>query len=80
MVVLYGGAFITEVLNDQAKNSKSLKWVHSMSAGIDGYVAAREFADSNIILTNVKGAFSAVLAEFVALGMLYHAKKIPSFL
>ena len=50
-----------------------------MSAGIDGYVSAQDFADSNIILTNVKGAFSDVLGEFVALGMLYHAKKIPSF-
>ena len=80
MVVLYGGAFIAQVLNDQAKNSKCLKWVHSMSAGIDGYVAAKDFAASNITLTNVKGAFSAVLGEFVALGMLYHAKKIPSFL
>ena len=80
MIVLYGGVFITQVLNDQAKNSKNLKWVHSMSAGIDSYVAAQDFATSNITLTNVKGAFSDVLGEFVALGMLYHAKKMPSFL
>lgn len=40
---------------------------------------AQHFVDSDIPLTNVKGAFSAVLGEFVALGMLYHAKKIPSF-
>lgn len=51
-----------------------------MSAGIDGYVSAKEFVNSDIKLTNVKGAFSAVLGEFVALGMLYHAKKMPSFL
>lgn len=55
-------------------------WVHSMSAGIDGYLAAKDFTQSSITLTNVKGAFSAVLGEFVALGMLYHAKKMPSFL
>lgn len=44
MIVMFGGAFVAQVLNDQALNSKSLQWVHSMSAGIDGYVAAKDFA------------------------------------
>jgi phosphoglycerate dehydrogenase-like enzyme len=79
MVVLYGGPFMQQLLNDQVANNKRLKWVHSLSAGIDAYVTAKDFVESPIPLTNVKGAFSAVLGEFVALGMLFHAKKIPSF-
>ena len=36
--------------------------------------------ESEIALTNVKGAFSQSLAEFVALGMLYHSKKVEQFM
>lgn len=79
MVVQFGGDFMKHLLNDQTNNNKNLKWVHSLSAGIDAYVPARDFVNSDIPLTNVKGAFSAVLGEFVALGMLFHAKKIPFF-
>lgn len=50
-----------------------------MSAGIDGCIAAKDFVNSSVILTNGKGAFSGVLGEFVVLGMLFFAKKIPSF-
>ena len=61
-------------------NSKSLKWVHSLSAGVDGYVAKKAFRDSPIPLYNAKGAFSAVLGEFVALGVLYHTKHVERFM
>ena len=71
---------MTPFLDDQATKNKNLKWVHSLTAGVDGYLNAKDFVNSSIPLTNVKGAFSAVLGEFVALGMLFHSKKIPSFL
>ena len=57
-----------------------MRWVHSLSAGLDNYVCAKDFCNSDVILTNVKGAFSAVLGEFIALGMLYHTKKLESFM
>ena len=80
LVVLSGGPFMTFLLNDQANNNKKLKWVHSLSAGIDAYVKSEDFVNSNIPLTNAKGAFSAALAEYIALGMLYFAKNVPHFL
>ena len=44
-------------------------------------MAAKDFINADHIpLTNVKGAYSAVLGEFIALGMLYHAKKLESFI
>jgi phosphoglycerate dehydrogenase-like enzyme len=56
-----------------------LKWVHTLSAGIDGFVAVEEFKNSPIPLTNAKGAFSSILGEFIALGVLYHTKHLERF-
>ena len=54
--------------------------MHSLSAGIDGYVACKTFVESDVPLTNAKGAYSAVLGEFIALGMLYHTKNLENFM
>lgn len=54
--------------------------MHSISAGIDGYVAKPAFKASPIPLTNARGAYSAVLGEFIALGMLYHTKHVERFM
>ena len=79
-VVMLGTTISGPVLKDQSIHSKQLKWVHSLSAGIDGYVAVPEFRDSEIPLTNAKGAFSTILGEFVALGVLYHTKHLERFM
>jgi len=60
--------------------NKNLKWVHSISAGIDGYVAVKSFKDSPIPLTNAKGAYSEILGEHIALGVLYHSKHLERFM
>ena len=54
--------------------------MHALTAGIDNYVVAEDFRASPIPLTNVKGAFSHVLGEFIALGMLYHSKHVETFM
>jgi phosphoglycerate dehydrogenase-like enzyme len=74
LLVWFGGVFIQDVLNDQALNSKRLRWVQAATAGLDNYVTAKNFQSSDIILTNSKGMFSRALAEFVAMGMLFHTK------
>ena len=52
-----------------------------MLAGLDSVTGAKDFVNADhISLTNVKGAYSAVLGEFVAMGMLYHTKKVESFM
>jgi len=73
------GSIGPAVIDDQAKNSKNLKWVHSVSAGIDGIVSSEAFRKSSIPLTNAKGAYSHVLGEFIALGVLYHTKHVERF-
>ena len=39
VVVQLGTTVSGPVLKDQVVNNPNLKWVHSLSAGIDGYVA-----------------------------------------
>jgi hypothetical protein len=46
LVVQFGGPFMHQVLNAQALESKRLKWVHSLTAGIDAYVPATDFVKS----------------------------------
>ena len=76
-LVVFWGPAVHHVINDQAKHSSSLKFVQALSAGIEAYLQAEDFASNESIpLHNVRGAFSHVLAEFVALGMLYHAKHV----
>ena len=55
VVVQLGTTCAGGVLKDQTLNNNSLKWVHSLSVGIDGYVAIPEFRESPIPLTNAKG-------------------------
>lgn len=74
------GPIAPSVLDDQTVNNKNLKWVHSLSAGIDGYVAKEAVKNSPIPLCNAKGAYSDVLGEFIMLGVLYHSKLIEKFM
>ena len=80
IVVQLGTTCAGPVIKAQLAENANLKWVHSLSSGIDGYVAVEEFRDSDIPLTNAKGAFSTILGEFVALGVLFHTKHLHRFM
>lgn len=80
MIAVQMGTIAPEILDDQVQKSKKLAWVHSISAGIDGYVSKPAFANSDIPLTNARGAYSEILGEFIALGMLYHTKNLERFM
>ena len=76
---LGGGA--SEILEDQAVINKNLKWVQGLSVGIDAYLTSKKIKeDPKIPLTNIKGAYSSVLAEYIALGVLFHAKHVGRFM
>jgi len=55
---------------------KELRWVHSVAAGVD-HILFPAFAESEVVLTNGRGAFKRSLAEFVIAGALYFAKDLP---
>ena len=71
--------FAKSLVEDQVENSKCFKYMHSLSVGCDEYCSVQKFRESSIPLTNARGAFSDVLAEYVLTGMLYFSKHIESF-
>ena len=69
--------FIPKLLN----HYKNLKWVHSMFAGVDKFLAQKEIFDNNeITLTNARGAFAGPLAEYTILAMLHFNYNVPTYM
>lgn len=62
-----------EMLRAALSANPKLRWIHSRSAGLDN-IWFPELVDSEIVLTNGRGVFSASLGEFVLAGILYFAK------
>src|SRR5215467_2697694 len=61
------------VLRDLFLTSRRLRWIHSRSAGLEQALFS-ELIDSEVILTNGSGVFSASLGEFAVAAILYFAK------
>lgn len=54
------------------------RWVHGFYAGIDAIANfAQRLADSNVPLTNGRGAFSSSLAEYAMAAALHFNKQVP---
>jgi phosphoglycerate dehydrogenase-like enzyme len=68
-----------ELLRALLPNCKNLRWVHSMSAGLDKLLFP-ELVESDVLLTNGSGVFSASLGEFVIGAILYFAKDFARML
>lgn len=74
-VILYSGLTGKAVSFPEVwKHTRAVKWVHSLSAGVDK-VLFPELMASDVPLTNARGVFKRSLAEFAVLGMLFHYKK-----
>src|SRR5947208_5857400 len=53
--------------------ARRLRWIHTRPAGVDHLLFA-DLAASAIPMTNSRGVFSASLAEFAVLGLLFFLK------
>ncbi|MFY9791057.1 MAG: D-2-hydroxyacid dehydrogenase [Candidatus Sulfotelmatobacter sp.] len=62
-----------ELLRELLAICKNVRWVHSRAAGLDN-VLFPELVESQIVLTNSRGVYSASLGEFVLGAILYFAK------
>ena len=58
-----GNASVIEELYPIMK--KNLKWIHSLSAGVDGLVPHLKNCPGDYVISNAKGAFSSSLAYAV---------------
>jgi phosphoglycerate dehydrogenase-like enzyme len=62
-----------ELLRELFGICRKVRWVHTRAAGLDN-VLFPELVESQVLLTNGRGVFSASLGEFVLAAILYFAK------
>jgi phosphoglycerate dehydrogenase-like enzyme len=77
--VILNGMNVGHILRAVWPAANKVRWVHSLSAGLDG-VLFPELVASPVVVTNARGVFREPLAEFVILGILYFAKHVPRLL
>ena len=73
--VLLNGGFHSALFRQVFPLAKDAQWVHNMSTGVEG-VLTPEVVASTIPLTNGRGVFNSILAEFVCAAILYFAKDL----
>jgi phosphoglycerate dehydrogenase-like enzyme len=78
-VLLVGLLHEERVLATVWKHARSVRWVHTLSAGVEGLLFP-ELIRSNAVLTNARGIFKRPLAEFALLGMLMHFRQVRTLL
>jgi phosphoglycerate dehydrogenase-like enzyme len=75
-VVLYRGVSGKSLsLSDLWQQAKAVRWVHSLSAGVE-HLLSSGLSASDVQLTNARGVFKRSLAEFAVLGILFHYKRV----
>jgi phosphoglycerate dehydrogenase-like enzyme len=71
--VILNGIPAGQLLRNTVSLATRLRWVHSLSAGVEK-ILFPELVASPVILTNARGVFKRSLAEFVIGAVLYFAK------
>src|SRR6202041_2640135 len=71
VILLWSGT--RELLRELFGTCRKVRWIHSRAAGLDNLLFP-ELVESQILLTNGRGVFSASLGEFVLAAILYFAK------
>jgi len=73
--VILVGSYEGDLLRTAFPLAKHVRWVHSLSAGVEKIVFA-ELAECGVPLTNGRGVFTPALAEFAIASILYFAKDL----
>ncbi len=68
-----------EALFQRLVEAPSLRWVHSISAGVEHLPLAR-VAERGVLLTNSAGAYATAMAEYALAAMIMLARSLPSWL
>ncbi|WP_031498459.1 D-2-hydroxyacid dehydrogenase [Bryobacter aggregatus] len=78
-VILTGMGAPTPTVNAAIGKAQKLRWLHSLSAGVD-HLMATSLRESHIPVTNAKGAYSQSLGEYCIAAMLFFAKDLRRML
>lgn len=73
--VLFLWDFFSGALRDAWPHADRLRWVHIAAAGVDTLLFD-ELRDSDVVVTNARGAFDDPIAEFALASVLAHAKQL----
>src|SRR5882757_7725713 len=71
---LYG-----QLTADEYANAPGLRWVQSASAGVEWMWNVPGLADSDVIVTNMRGAHAATIAEHTFAFLLTHTRGLRAF-
>jgi phosphoglycerate dehydrogenase-like enzyme len=74
--VLLRGGIAATVLDHVIERATSLRWVHSISAGVDNVVTPLS-RQRGLQVTNARGVFSPPIAEYVVMMCLAIARRLP---
>lgn len=77
--VLLRGTVPAAVLDHIVARSPRLRWIHSVSAGVDR-VATPSVRAREITVTNARGVFSRPIAEYIVMMCLAVARRLPLLL
>jgi phosphoglycerate dehydrogenase-like enzyme len=70
---------IDDALLERAVDGAALRWVHSVSAGVEHLPLAR-MAERGVLLTSSAGAFATAMTEYTLAAMIMLARNLPSWL
>ncbi|HET9498126.1 MAG TPA: D-2-hydroxyacid dehydrogenase [Candidatus Limnocylindria bacterium] len=77
--VLLRGQIASTVLDHVIERTPNLRWIHSISAGIDKVVTPLS-RHRGLQVTNARGVFSRPIAEYVVMMCLVIARRLPQLL
>lgn len=70
---------IEEAVFERLIAAPELRWVHSISAGVE-HLPLATMAERGILLTNSAGAYAPAMVEYALAGMIMLARNLPSWL
>ncbi|GAA2200780.1 D-2-hydroxyacid dehydrogenase [Sinomonas flava] len=71
--ILFVWDFFSTALRDAWEHADSLRWIHVAAAGVDTLLFDG-LRESDVVITNARGAFDQPIAEFVLASILAHDK------
>jgi phosphoglycerate dehydrogenase-like enzyme len=72
-------ALFGQLKADEFANAKQLRWVQSSSAGVEWMWEVPGIADSDVVVTNMRGAHAATIAEHAFAMLLCHTRGLRAF-
>ena len=78
--IVCSSPFFSKYVEYALKNFPTIKWLHSLAAGVEKFFKLEEFTkNENLIFSNSKGAYSESLGEVGISAMMYFSYNIYSY-